>query len=68
VRVALLGAGQIGRKVIELLRPFHLRVVVFDPFLSEEDAAVLSVERVSLAEAFKQGYVVSNHLANLPLQ
>jgi len=64
--VALLGAGAIGRQVIELLRPFTLRVVVFDPFLSEPDAAALGVEKVSLEEAFAQGLVVSNHLANLP--
>jgi phosphoglycerate dehydrogenase-like enzyme len=64
--VALLGAGAIGRKVIGLLKPFHHRVVVFDPFLSETRAAELCVEKVSLEEAFKQGYVISNHLANLP--
>ena len=64
--VALLGAGMIGRKLIELLRHFHLRVIVFDPFLSEEQAALLGVEKVSLEDAFARGMVVSNHIANLP--
>ncbi|HVK02588.1 MAG TPA: hydroxyacid dehydrogenase [Armatimonadaceae bacterium] len=64
--VALLGAGAIGRRVIELLRPFNLRIVVFDPFLPEERARELGVERVSLDEAFARGLVVSNHLANKP--
>ena len=64
--VALLGAGAIGRKGIEFLRPFHLRVLVFDPFMTAEQAAELGVERVALEDAFSQGYVVSNHLANLP--
>ena len=64
--VALLGAGQIGRKVIELLRNFELKVVVYDPFLSDADAAALGVQKVSLLQAFEQGYVVSNHLANVP--
>lgn len=64
--VALLGAGQIGRKVIELLKPFRLAVIVFDPFLSEQAARQLGVRKVSLAEAFAQGDVVSNHLANVP--
>lgn len=64
--VALLGAGAVGRKVIEFLKPFNLRVVVFDPFLSEANAAKLGVEKVSLEEAFSLGYVVSNHLANVP--
>ncbi|MFW5802823.1 MAG: hydroxyacid dehydrogenase [Verrucomicrobiota bacterium] len=64
--VALLGAGMIGRKVIELLKPFELDVVVYDPFLSEERAAELGVAKVSLEDAFKTAFVVSNHIANLP--
>lgn len=64
--VALLGAGQIGRGVIELLQPFDLKVLVFDPFLPGDVAASLGVEKVELDEAFARGTVVSNHLANLP--
>jgi phosphoglycerate dehydrogenase-like enzyme len=64
--VALLGAGAIGRKVIELLKPFQLDVIVYDPFLSDEAARTLGVEKVSLEAAFARGQVVSNHLANVP--
>ncbi|WP_395088835.1 hydroxyacid dehydrogenase [Armatimonas sp.] len=64
--VALLGVGAIGRRVIALLKPFALKVLVFDPFLSEEDAVALGVEKVSLDAAFSRGFVVSNHLANNP--
>ena len=64
--VALLGAGMIGRKVIELLRPFHLNVIVFDPYLADAKAKEWGVEKVSLEEAFARGFVVSNHVANLP--
>ena len=65
--VAILGAGMIGRKLIELLKPFNLKVIVWDPFLSDEKAVELGVERVTtLAEAFQRALVVSNHLANVP--
>ncbi len=64
--VSVLGAGVIGRQVIEFLRPFHLKVCVFDPFLSEAAARALGVEKVDLDTAFARGDVVSNHLANLP--
>ena len=65
--VAILGAGVIGSKLIELLKPFTLNVIVWDPFLSQERATELGVEKVgSLAEAFSRGLVVSNHLANVP--
>lgn len=62
---AILGAGQIGRKLIELLRPFHLHIVVFDPFLPDDIARELGVEKVSLPEAFERAMVVSNHIANV---
>lgn len=64
--VSILGAGQVGRRVIELLRPFELQVLVFDPFLPEATARELGVEKVSLEDAFARGNVVSNHIANLP--
>jgi phosphoglycerate dehydrogenase-like enzyme len=64
--VSLLGAGQIGRAVIDLLAAFHLRVLVFDPYLTQRDADSLGVEKVDIQTAFALGNVVSNHLADLP--
>jgi phosphoglycerate dehydrogenase-like enzyme len=64
--IALLGMGAVGRAVVQLLKPFQLKVIVFDPFLSDADAARLGVERVGLEEAFARGIVVSNHLADKP--
>jgi phosphoglycerate dehydrogenase-like enzyme len=64
--VAILGAGAIGSRVIELLRPMGLRLSVFDPFLDESKAARLGVHKIPLAEAFQQAHVLSNHLADLP--
>ncbi|WP_309715283.1 NAD(P)-dependent oxidoreductase, partial [Armatimonas sp.] len=64
--VALLGAGAVGREVIQHLKPFSLHILVFDPFLSEDAARALGVEKVGLDEAFARGIVVSNHLANNP--
>ncbi|MBC8136434.1 MAG: hydroxyacid dehydrogenase [Fibrella sp.] len=60
--VALLGAGAITRMLIGLLKPFRLRVLVYDPYISAEDAAWLGVECVSLETAFARADVVSNHL------
>jgi len=64
--VALLGAGAVGTKVIELLRPFRLDVIVFDAFLTQERADDLQVRKVSLETAFREALVISNHLLDVP--
>lgn len=62
--VGLIGVGMIGSMVAERLKNHRVRVLGFDPFLSDEKAAALSVEKVSLPELFSSSDVVSNHLAN----
>jgi phosphoglycerate dehydrogenase-like enzyme len=65
-KVGLLGAGMIGSRVIELLRPYNLEVLVYDPFLSDEKADALGVTKASLEKIFETCHVISNHIANLP--
>ncbi|BDI33183.1 2-hydroxyacid dehydrogenase [Capsulimonas corticalis] len=64
--IALIGAGMVARKVIEFLKPYHLKVVVYDPFLPDSEANALGVEKVTLDAAFARAGVVSNHLPDLP--
>jgi len=64
--ISLIGLGQISTKLIELLRPFTLDVLVVSTHMTEEEAERLGVRKVALEDAFREGYVVSNHLANLP--
>ena len=45
-RVGLVGASLVGRHVIELLRPYSLRVSVYDPYLEAGEARELGVEKV----------------------
>ena len=62
--VGIIGAGMIGRLVIQMLKQYNLKVLVFDPFLSDEKACELGVEKCGLEELFERSFVVSNHLAN----
>ena len=64
--VGVIGIGMIGSKVCQLLRGYELRVIVHDPYLSDARAEELGVEKVSLKELFRQAYVISNHLPNIP--
>lgn len=65
-KIAIIGAGQIGRRLIELLRPYRLEILLVDPYVSDEEARRLNVRKVTLEDAFREAYVVSNHLPNLP--
>lgn len=62
--VGIIGAGMIGKLVINMLRQYNLKVIVFDPFLSDDAANKLGVQKCSLEEVFEKAFVVSNHLAN----
>ena len=62
--VGIIGAGMIGRLVIQMLKQYRLNVLVYDPFLSDERARALGVETVDLRTLFERSFVVSNHLAD----
>lgn len=62
--VGIVGAGMIGRLVIGMLKAYNLNVLVFDPFLPDEKAAEMGVEKCDLPNLFARSFAVSNHLAN----
>jgi len=66
--VGLLGAGTVGRLVIANIQAVRAQVgvLVYDPYLSEEGAAALGVEKAGLDDIFRRAYVVSNHMPNIP--
>lgn len=64
VKVGIIGAGTIGKLVIEKLKDYDLEVLVFDPFLSDQKARELGVKKCDLETLFANCQVVSNHLAN----
>ncbi|MBA8793684.1 phosphoglycerate dehydrogenase-like enzyme [Friedmanniella endophytica] len=65
-RVGLIGASMVGRRVIELLAPFDLRVSLADPTLTPADAERLGVTLVDLDTLMRDNDVVSLHAPWLP--
>lgn len=65
-RIGIVGASKIGRKVVELLQPYDFDVVVYDPFLSSDEARVMGVTVVGLDELLSTSDVVSVHAPSLP--
>ncbi|MFG2647980.1 hydroxyacid dehydrogenase [Streptomyces sp. NPDC048436] len=64
--VGILSASMIGRRVIELLRPYDFHVLLHDPYVSDEEAKALGVQPVGIAELFANSDVVSVHTPLLP--
>ena len=64
--VGIIGAGMIGRMVIERLRDYKLDIYVCDPFLSDQKAAEMGAVKCTLEEMFEKCDVISNHVANNP--
>lgn len=60
-KVGIVGASHIGRKVIELMRPFGWDVAVSDPYLTDEAARALGVEKLELDKLLGWADVVSLH-------
>lgn len=65
--VGIVGASMVGARVIELLRPFDLTVLVYDPYLSEDRAYELGATKVeSLVELARASDILSLHAPSIP--
>ncbi|CAM5257094.1 2-hydroxyacid dehydrogenase [Streptomyces spiroverticillatus] len=64
--VGIVGASRIGRRVIELLRPFDVHVLLYDPYVSGAEAARLGVTPTDLGTLCARSSVVSVHAPQLP--
>lgn len=65
-QVGIVAASNVGRHVIALLQPFGPRILLYDPFISAEQAAALGVEQVGLDDLLRRADVVSLHAPAKP--
>lgn len=65
--LGLVGLGRIGGTVAKMAQGFDMRVIVYDPYISDERAKQVGVTRVATIEdVFKQGDFISLHSALTP--
>ncbi|MGW2290166.1 hydroxyacid dehydrogenase [Streptomyces phaeochromogenes] len=65
-RVGVVGASRIGRRLIELLRPFDLRVTLADPYVDTTEAAALGVPLLPLDDLLATSDIVTVHAPQTP--
>ena len=63
--IGIVGASKIGRRVLELLRPFDFTVLLADPYVAEAEAAALGATLLPLDELVARADVVSVHAPDL---
>lgn len=64
ITVGIIGAGEVGRRVLALLRHYQVRLLLADPFVDAARAAQLGAEKRELDELFAESDVVSVHAPN----
>ncbi|PRY15311.1 hydroxyacid dehydrogenase [Kineococcus rhizosphaerae] len=64
--VGVLSASLVGRRVLDLLRPFDLEVLVHDPHVPDRELRALGAEPVGLLELAARSDVFSIHTPLLP--
>ncbi|MCK9555804.1 phosphoglycerate dehydrogenase [bacterium] len=59
--LGIIGLGRIGTEVAKRAKSFEMRVLVYDPFLSDQHAAKLDVEVSSLDAIFSESDIITVH-------
>jgi D-3-phosphoglycerate dehydrogenase len=60
--LGVIGAGNIGGIVCDRARGLHMKVIAYDPFLSEERAMHLGVTKVELDELLARADIITLHV------
>ncbi len=65
--IGVVGASQVGRRVVKLLRSFGASVLVYDPYLTADEASELDAEKADdLTELCRRCHAVTLHTPATP--
>ncbi|MDI6703106.1 MAG: phosphoglycerate dehydrogenase [bacterium] len=60
--LGIIGLGRIGREVAKRAKSFVMKVIAFDPYVSEDQAKVIGVELVELEDIYKESDYITLHI------
>ncbi|HHV97253.1 MAG TPA: hydroxyacid dehydrogenase [Clostridiaceae bacterium] len=66
VTIGVIGAGYVGRHFMKLLQSFEVEVLLYDPYVTEDEARQLGAKKVELEELLRTSDVVSIHAPSIP--
>jgi D-3-phosphoglycerate dehydrogenase len=64
--LGVIGIGNIGSQVAKRMQAFGMNVIAYDPFLSEDTANTMGVEKVDIKELFKRSDFITIHTPLTP--
>ena len=64
--VGVIGGGWAGRHYIELLKPFQVDILLYDPFIDEAKAEAMGARKAELDEVLEQADILSVHAPSIP--
>ena len=64
--LGVISASHVGRRVIERLLPYDARILLYDPFVDDDEAGRLGVELVGLDEMSRESDAITCHAPKLP--
>lgn len=66
ITIGVISAGFVGRHFIKLIQNFQVDVLLYDPYITAEDALALGAKKVELDELLRCSDVVSVHAPSIP--
>ena len=60
--IGIVGLGRIGRRFADLMAPWRVRILAYDPYVEESRFILCNAERVDLQTLLKESDVVSLHV------
>lgn len=60
--IGLVGLGRVASRFIDLLRPWRMRIIAYDPYVPKDKFSLLGVEQADYATVLRESDVVSFHV------